>query len=513
MFIPGIVIIITATCWIIYELLLSTLSSYLLWNSILQFSLTIGFFLLGLWIWSFLAKFIKNYEKIFIIIETILAIIWWGSIILIKWIYLYLINYLFIFQIFYLLFVVLIWILIWLEIPLIWIFLNKKYQNFQKTIWNLLSLDYIGSLIGTILFPVLLLPWLWLTYTAIAVWIFNLIVSIIFIIISSISTKEKIKFLIINFLGLILLLWIYLFGIKKIEKIWDHFFYWEPIVYSTQSPYQKIVITQRWNDIRLYLNWHLQFLSLDERRYHTSLTYFAKKFIENFSGKKLKILILWWGDWLAVRNLLECLSKKKNINYQITIVDLDPYVTNLAKNFPLLVKLNKNSLNNPHIKIINQDAFKFLLQNKNKYHIIIADFPDPRNIELAKLYSTEFYSIVINHLKENGIFTTQASNAFFSKEAFWSIYKTINFAINKKGTTFKVVPYHTYIPSFGDWWFVSLILWNSVNFYTWTQALSGLINFQFDKDYIINLQNIKINSIENPIIIQYYVQWYKRFSQ
>jgi spermidine synthase len=56
-----------------------------------------------------------------------------------------------------------------------------------------------------------------------------------------------------------------------------------------------------------------------------------------------------------------------------------------------LVKLNKNSLNNKKVKIINIDAFKFIKNTKNKYDFIIADFPDPRDVGTAKLYSKEFY--------------------------------------------------------------------------------------------------------------------------
>lgn len=516
MLIPSVIVIITSICWIIYELLLSTVSSYLLWNSIEQFSITIWFFLFGLWIWSFLSKTIKNYQKTFIITETLLAIIWWLSVIFVKWIYLYLIEYLIIFKIIYILLSSLIWILVWLEIPLLWIFLDNKYKNFQKTIWNLLSLDYIWSLIWTIIFPIILLPRLWLTYTAISIGILNLIVSIIFLTISNLTTREKLKFLIINFLGIIILIFTSILSINKLETIWEHFFFEEPIIYSHRSKYQYIVITQRWDDIRLYLDGHLQFLSLDEYRYHYSLTYFTNKYIKKLTNwNNLKILILWWWDGLAVRNILEYLSWKK-LNYNITLVDLDSEMINLAKNFYLLKKLNKNSLTQPNIKIINQDAFNFLLNDKNKYDIIIADFPDPRNIEISKLYSKEFYWLVLKHLKKIWIFTTQASNCFFSKEAFRDIYKTIDYSISKakKRTSFKLVPYHTYIPSFWDWWFVTLLLWKSKDLYTWMKVeLSWLINFTFDKDYLVDLKNIKINSINNPIIINYYIKWYERFNK
>jgi len=45
----------------------------------------------------------------------------------------------------------------------------------------------------------------------------------------------------------------------------------EPVIYSTSSPYQRIVITRNRRELRLYLNGNLQFSSADEYRYHEAL--------------------------------------------------------------------------------------------------------------------------------------------------------------------------------------------------------------------------------------------------
>jgi spermidine synthase len=505
------VVLLTALCGIIYELLLSAISSYLIWNSIVQFSITIWFFLFGLGLWSHISKYIKNLEKSFLYVEIILALLGAFSVLTIKWVYIWLINYELIFQIFYILLVVSIWTLVWLEIPIIASILDKKNKNIQTTVWDVFSWDYIWSLIWTLLFPFILIPWLGLTYTAFAVWILNLIIAFSFLV--YIKSQDKnfpfwLKEIIVIWLSFLIIIIGWLYSKDRLETLWDHFFYKEPILYSKHSQYQKIVITKRWNDIRLYLNGHLQFLSLDENRYHTSLTYFPKKLIDNFSWNKLDILILWWGDGLATRNLINYLSWK-NFKWNITLVDLDPQITYLAQTHPILLKLNKWSLNNKNVKILNQDAFNCLRKNKQKYNIIIADFPDPRNIEISKLYSKEFYAMISNHLKEKWVFTTQSSSAFFSKEAFWCIYKTMKSLV--KTNNIKVIPYHSYIPSFWDWWFVSYI--KNINFDKQIIALSGLVQFNFDKDYQVNLQKIKENTLENPNIINYYILGRKRYSQ
>ena len=57
------IVLLTALCGIIYELLLSSISSYLLWNSITQFSITIWFFLFGLGLGAYFSKKVKKYRS------------------------------------------------------------------------------------------------------------------------------------------------------------------------------------------------------------------------------------------------------------------------------------------------------------------------------------------------------------------------------------------------------------------------------------------------------------------
>lgn len=504
------IVFIVAICSLIYEVLLSTLSSYLIWNSVVQFTLTIWLFLFWLGIGSFISKFHKNSFKTFLNIELTLWIFWWFSVLIVKSAYILLVDYSILFNLFYFWYVILIWTLTWFEIPLISnILYNKKDKikqtenEFKNIIWDVFTYDYVGSLIGTFLFPFLLLPYLGLTYTAFIVWLFNILIAFIFIIQKK-TKKELLKLkifyssLVKILLAILLLITWLIYSNSKFENVWDHFFYKEPIVLKEHSKYQEIVITKRWNDVRLMLNGHLQFLSLDEHRYHNSLWAVANNYTKKLTWE-INLLILWWWDGLLARNMIQSLSWK---NYKITLVDLDPEMTNLAKTYPLLVKINKWSLNNSNIKIINNDAFKYLLDSKRKYNVIIADFPDPRSVEIAKLYSKEFYEMVQAHLFTWGIFTTQAWNAFFTKESFWSIYKTI------ETTWQKPFAYHAYLPSFGDWGFIGFKKWWKITQLTWTY-----ISTRFDKDYLVNMNTLKINNLDNEIIINYYLKWRARFSE
>ncbi len=59
------------------------------------------------------------------------------------------------------------------------------------------------------------------------------------------------------------------FGLSsRIMNISENLVFNEPVIYSTSSPYQRIVITRTKRELRLYLNNNLQFSSADEYRYH-----------------------------------------------------------------------------------------------------------------------------------------------------------------------------------------------------------------------------------------------------
>ena len=163
------------------------------------------------------------------------------------------------------------------------------------------------------------------------------------------------------------------------------------------------------------------------------------------------VLILGGGDGMAAREILRYTTVK-----QITLVDLDPTVTHLFQSNALLRPLNKDSLNNERVKIINQDAWKFLENNADLYDAIFIDLPDPNNISLSKLYSVPFYTLVKQHLAQAGIMTVQATSPLYSRQAFWCVAATLQQAgeTNAVPETWSTLPYHVHVPSFGEWGFV-----------------------------------------------------------
>ena len=146
---------------------------------------------------------------------------------------------------------------------------------------------------------------------------------------------------------------------------------------------------------------------------------------------------------------MEVMAVKEVLKYKevknITVVDIDPAMTDLAKTHPAFRKLNGDSMNNSKTHIVNQDAYKFLQKSEDLYDVIIIDLPDPNSIQLARLYSRGFYTFCKNHLTKFGVIVTQSASPLYTKKAFLTIMKTME----SVGIT--VLPYHNQIPTMGEW--------------------------------------------------------------
>ncbi len=430
-------VLMIATCGIFYELLLGSISTYFLGSSILHFSITIGVFMFFMGVGSYISKFIQsNLLENFVNIEIALGLIGGFSAF-----FLYMgftmteMYYLIAF-----IFLAAIGILIGLEIPLVARIINE-YSNIKETVANVLSFDYIGALLASVLFPLFLLPYFGIMKTSFLIGLLNISVAIF----NSYSFKDKLtnykKKTTVSVIVSAILLCGFFYSFS-INSFFEQLMYQDKILLTKQSQYQRIVFT-RWNeDFRLFLNGHLQFSSADEYRYHESFVHIPMLLSQNHEH----ILILGGGDGMALREILKYADVK-----HVDMVDLDPEMTGLATHDRIFKKLNCNSMSSPKLTIHNEDAFNFIQKSSAMYSLILIDLPDPNDTGLGKLYSKEFYSFAKKRLAVGGIISTQATSPYFAREAFWCIAHTMQAAFSS------VVPYTVYVPSFGQWGFVMAV--------------------------------------------------------
>jgi spermidine synthase len=429
-----ITVLLIAACGLIYELIAGTLASYLLGDSVLQFSTIIGCYLFAMGIGSALSRYIdRGLAYRFVWIELLLGVVGGCSSALLFLAFAYTQG----FQLLMYALVVVIGVLVGLEIPLLMRLVRDRY-HFRDVVAHVLTFDYLGALGASLLFPILLVPYLGLVRSAMLFGIVNVGVALwsTFIFATQIRAARALRvvcFVVLCGLG------IGLAEAKRITAAAEDNIYADEIILSRDTRYQHIVITRFKDDIRLFLSSHLQFSSRDEYRYHESLIHPGLSAIP----VPRNVLVLGGGDGLAVREIL----KYPQID-SVTLVDLDPEMTRLFSTNPMLTALNQRSFLSTKVHVINADAFPWVDSNTDSFDFIVIDFPDPTNYSLGKLYTTTFYKAVARHLSTQGLMVVQSTSPMFARDSYWCIAETL------KQSGLQTYPYHVYVPSFGEWGFV-----------------------------------------------------------
>jgi spermidine synthase len=495
-------IFVAGLCSIIYELQISTASSYFLGDSVKQFSLTIGIYMAAMGLGSYLSRYF--YEPLlvaFVAIEILLGIAGGCSIPLSYWAFDKIDRAQF--QWLMLGLTLLIGVLTGLEIPLLSRIMKDEY-SFKDNLSNVLSLDYFGALIATLLFPFLLLPHLGVFRVSVLFGLINILLgfAVAFFCRKSFSKATRHWLELLAFVPAICFGALLYFA-KPILETWQDNAFSHKVVFAQQTPYQHLALTKNRNDVRLYINRIIQFSSMDEYRYHESLALLPME----MAPYKADILVLGGGEGLLARELLKYSAAKS-----VTIIDLDPAVFELATENPLVSQVNADALRDPRVHAIAQDAAVYLDTVQQTFDVIIADLPDPSNEAVARLYSTSFYKKVLRSLRPNGVFATQASSPFHTSKAFWCIAETLKSA----GFEF-VKTAHTFVPSFGDWGFIFATR-RDLPFKTPTVPTKYLDStvverMQYFEQDLRNKGNLRPNTLDKPALLDYYLEDWSNWSR
>ena len=483
--------LIISGCSICYELIISAVSSYLVGDSTLQYSVTIGLYMSAMGLGSYLSKYMKNnLFNWFVMIEIGVGIIGGISSLVLFLANLYLNTY----QIVMYTEIIVIGTFVGAEIPILTRIIEEDEENLRVTISSIFSFDYIGGLIGSIAFPLLLLPHLGYFATAFLTGCMNIVAAMLIIFKYADRIKRVKRYKTVTLVVLAGMVFGMIFS-ENISNYIEGGLYRDNVILSEHTKYQHIVMTKHRDDLRLYIDGNVQFCSLDEYRYHEALVHLpmAK------AKKKEQVLVLGGGDGLAERELL------KYEETQITLVDLDAGMIELCSTNKNITELNEHSLDSERLTIINTDAYCFLEENKQKYDVILVDLPDPNNESLNKLYSNIFYRMCGNALTEEGILTVQSTSPYYASKAFWCVNKTL------ESEGFYVKPYHLQVPAFGDWGFNmaskkelddEFELCVETKYLT-KENIPAL--FSFGKDEMPTGE-VEINRLSKPMLMQYYAE-------
>lgn len=427
-------VFLIASCGLAYELIAGTLASYLLGDSVTQFSTVIGTYLFAMGIGSWLSKYIVGRLVLrFVQVELIVGVLGGVSAAVLFLLYAWVEGP---FRLALYLLVLLIGVLVGLEIPLVMRIL-RQHVGFRDLVSQVLTFDYLGALAVSLMFPLLLAPHLGLMRSAFMFGLLNVAVSVWTI--RLFRAELPVRALYMQCLLAAALLGAGFIGSDRLTSLAEENMYADRIVYTESTPYQRIVVTRWRDDLRLFLNGNLQFSSRDEYRYHEALVHPALAVLPHAA----RVLVLGGGDGLALREILKYPSVQ-----EVTLVDLDPAMTHLFSHYPLLTQLNNNAFNSLRVHVVNADALVWLEQDAGRYDFIVADFPDPSNYSVGKLYTEAFYRLLDRHLKSDGIAVIQSTSPMYARRSFWTIAATIESA------GLQATPYHAMVPSFGEWGYI-----------------------------------------------------------
>ena len=427
-------VFVISTCGLVYELTAGALASYLLGDSITQFSIIIGIYLSAMGLGSYLSRHIvKNIIAVFIEIELLIGLVGGCSAAVLFGLFEVTVHFK---PVLYTL-IGFTGVLVGLEIPLIMRVLRNKFE-FKDLVSKVFTFDYIGALFASLLFPIVLVPHLGLIRSSFMFGMVNTLVALWTLHLFRTEVPRPRPLVTAGVLLLVLLTAGSIYS-GNILQFTEQLGYKGSIIFAKTTKYQRVVITREDESLQLFINGNLQFNSRDEYRYHEALVHPGLQAIR----VPKDVLVLGGGDGLAVREVL----KYDSVN-SITLVDLDADITRLFKSQEMLVRLNNGSLNSPKVKVVNADAFVWMKANERKFDFIVVDFPDPSNFSLGKLYTNTFYRFLNSALHDDGLIVVQTTSPFMARRSFWCAVNTL------KSVGLNTTPYHVYLPSFGEWGYV-----------------------------------------------------------
>ena len=492
----------TGLSGIVAEYILSTLATYFLGNSVFQWTMIVSIMLFSMGLGSRFSKFIQtNLLQNFIRIEFTLSIlvafvsvitysvsVYYGS----TGFIIYLLS-------------IVIGLLIGMEIPLV-IRLNNEYEVLHVNVSSVMENDYYGSLLGGVFFAFIGLPYLGLTYTPFILGSINFLVacSLFAMLRKSVTPPKRLHLMVTSLIVFVLIAGGSLMA-ENIIKHGEEVRYKDKVVFEQQTKYQKIIITQSQEDFWLFINGNQQLSSIDEVMYHEPLVHP----VMGLSKSPKNVLIIGGGDGGAAREVL----KYEDVE-TITVVDLDPAMTRLGQEHQLLVEMNQNAMNHDKVNIINTDGFNYLEDSRQYFDVIIVDLPDPKTIELGRLYSFEFYSLCNKRLRPNGFLITQAGSPYYAARAF----NCIDLTMQQAG--FTTIPLHNQVVTLGEWGWVlgakdvekdrlknalqNLDLGDIPTTWINREAMTLLTSFG-KKAFMQDTMRVEVNRIHNPVLYRYYL--------
>ncbi|HVW26055.1 MAG TPA: polyamine aminopropyltransferase [Polyangiaceae bacterium] len=495
------IVLFIATTALVYELSIAAMASYLLGDSVRQFSLVIGAYLSALGVGAYASRYVESRLAIvFVDVELAAAVVGGMSVpcLLLSFAYTHAFE-LVLFGV-----VLSVGALVGLELPLLIRILERR-SSLRELIARALTFDYAGALLGSLAFSFVLVPKLGLAHTSSACGLVNAAVAFASTYVLPAADDGEASALVRARAraGIVVVCLAALLAFSgRATELSEAAMYPGDVVLARDTPYQRIVFTRHGGALELFLNGNLQLSSADEYRYHEALVHPAL----SAARPRRRVVVGGGGDGLAVREIL----KWRDVE-SVTLVDIDAEMTALARSYPPLRALNGGALDDARVRVVNEDALRYFEDGAADADVVLLDFPDPGTYAVGKLYSAEMYRSVKRRLAPGGALVVQSSSPFLSNATFSCIVRTL------EASGFVVRPYQAFVPSFGIWGFalartepfaIPSELPNAPLRFLNAAAMAALFDLPRD---VRPRNEVAVNRLDNQALVGYYLDEWARW--
>lgn len=180
---------------------------------------------------------------------------------------------------------------------------------------------------------------------------------------------------------------------------------------QTQFQHMQLVETEFFGKAMI-LDGIIQLTERDNMGYHEMIVHVPMLAV----GQPQRVLIVGGGDGGSLQQVLRYPSVMEAV-----VCELDQRVVELSRQY------FSASFGDPwadsRTKLLARDAFDYLEANPGQFDVIISDTTDPIGMA-ERLFSDEFYKLMVRALVKGGAAATQCEQPFFDTELIKQIYKS-----------------------------------------------------------------------------------------
>eukprot|EP00126_Sphaerothecum_destruens_P013893 Sdes_comp23787_c0_seq1m21945 len=202
----------------------------------------------------------------------------------------------------------------------------------------------------------------------------------------------------------------------------------EEILYEGRTKYQDVLVLKTKSyGMALVLDGVIQVTERDEFSYQEMIAHLPL----NCHPNPERVLVIGGGDGGVLRELVKNPSVK-----HITLCEIDEKVIELSKTYLPSISVG---FQDPRVTTYIGDGFKFMGENLSSFDVIITDSSDPVG-PASSLFDVEYYRLMKNALKPNGIVCTQGECVWLHLDLISSLLKVCNSLFSSVDYAYTTIP-------------------------------------------------------------------------